>query len=405
MAHLVTQWLPLETMLPAPGQGALAVQCRANDESTLSLLAAIEDDGVRTAVTAERAFLSALGGGCSAPIAAYAKNSGGRVHLEALVASVDGRQRIKLSGRSHDPLTLGKQLAAQATAQGADTLLITPQALMGNGQWSIVNGQFPLSGKRILITRPRAQAETFAAKLAALGAKPVVFPVIQFKALPATLPPIETYDWIIFTSVNAVAFFFERLKIKESRPIVNLKSFGKLRTGSLISNLPTIAATGPATAQKLAEYGVQTDFVPAEFTGEALAAGLGDLTGQRVLLPRAKIGRPQLVTRLREQGAEVDEVALYDTVTAVPTPEALAQLEQGIDVITFTSPSSVRSFLEITGNNRAHTAVIACIGPITAQQAQASGLPVHVTPENYTIDGLTEALIAYFKDERIKNKE
>ncbi len=123
-AH-ITQYLPFEVMLPAPGQGALAIQCREDDATTRELLAAIEDPASRTAVTAERAFLKALGGGCSAPVAAYAMLRGlsSALRMTGLVASTDGRCVIRLSGTGMDPLTLGEQLAQQALAQGAGELL------------------------------------------------------------------------------------------------------------------------------------------------------------------------------------------------------------------------------------------------------------------------------------------
>lgn len=118
----VTEWLPLDVMLPAPGQGALAIQCRTNDQTTLNLLAALEHDSTRKAITAERAFLSGLGGGCSVPVAAYATVNH-EINLTGLVASLDGKQIIKVSGRGDDPLQLGGELAQQAIAQGADEIL------------------------------------------------------------------------------------------------------------------------------------------------------------------------------------------------------------------------------------------------------------------------------------------
>jgi uroporphyrinogen-III synthase len=124
---------------------------------------------------------------------------------------------------------------------------------------------------------------------------------------------------------------------------------------------------------------------------------LGDLTGKRVVLPRAKIGRPRIAELLREQGAEVDDIALYNTITAVPTPESLADLQQGFDVLTFTSPSSVRNFLKIAPDTN-FNCTIACIGPITRDEAQESGLSVHIMPEQYTIDGMVDAIIDYFKE-------
>jgi hydroxymethylbilane synthase len=136
----VTEWLPLDVMLPAPGQGALAVQCQSTDQTTLSLLAALEDESARRAVTAERAFLSGLGGGCAVPVAAYAAAIGGQrlavsgqrlaisdqqlaISLTGLVISEDGKRAIKVSGEGMDALALGHELAQKAVSQGADEIL------------------------------------------------------------------------------------------------------------------------------------------------------------------------------------------------------------------------------------------------------------------------------------------
>jgi hydroxymethylbilane synthase len=122
----VTQWLPLDMMLPAPGQGALAVQCRADDFETLSLLSALEDPSTRAAVTAERQFLLGLGGGCAVPVAAFASVISAQsavIRLVGLVASIDGRHMIKVTGEGADPIELGKRLAQEAIVQGAGTIL------------------------------------------------------------------------------------------------------------------------------------------------------------------------------------------------------------------------------------------------------------------------------------------
>lgn len=119
----IAEYLPFEVMLPAPGQGALAVQCRRDNQAVLRLLEAIDDPPTRTAVTAERAFLAALGGGCSAPVAAYAVTSENKVDLRGLVASTDGRRVIRVSGSGVDPTRLGSDLAHQAIDQGAADLL------------------------------------------------------------------------------------------------------------------------------------------------------------------------------------------------------------------------------------------------------------------------------------------
>jgi hydroxymethylbilane synthase len=124
----VTEWLPLDVMLPAPGQGALAVQCRANDETTRGLLGALDNESTRSAVTAERAFLSGLGGGCAVPVAAYAETilraDLPGIRLTGLVISMDGKKSIRAKGEGLDSLLLGNELAQQAISQGADEILV-----------------------------------------------------------------------------------------------------------------------------------------------------------------------------------------------------------------------------------------------------------------------------------------
>ena len=119
----IAEWISLEVMLPAPGQGALAVQCRADDSDLLELLKPLDDPATRSAVTAERAFLESLGGGCSTPVGAYAQYDGDGIVLKAIVASTDGRRVIRLHGQGRDPLRLGQQMALQALAQGAEAVM------------------------------------------------------------------------------------------------------------------------------------------------------------------------------------------------------------------------------------------------------------------------------------------
>ncbi|MCA9971306.1 MAG: uroporphyrinogen-III synthase, partial [Anaerolineales bacterium] len=275
------------------------------------------------------------------------------------------------------------QWSGDADAPSTDRLLNTDHRLLNT------------ASPRVVVTRSREQAGEFADRLAAADFTPVIFPVIEFAALPpepldAALNNLSQYDWLIFTSINAVAFFFQRAEER----------------GVQVEGV-AVAAVGSATAVQLNERGLPADFMPDEFTGEQLALGLGDLTGKRVLLPRAKLGRPKIVELLRQQGAEVDDVALYDTVTAVPTPAALADLAAGFDAITFTSPSSVRNFVNLTSlqnlSNLAH-AVIACIGPVTAAEAAKFNLRVDLIPDEYTIGGLVQVLREHFVMKGVKHK-
>ncbi len=244
---------------------------------------------------------------------------------------------------------------------------------------------------RVLVTRTADQAAAFSQKLRAAGFAPVEFPTIQLQPLPwepldAALAMLPGFDWLIFTSVNAADFFLRRA---DERAVS-------------LARLPRVAAVGSATTARLAARGIAIDFMPDEFVGTELVLGLGDLTGQKVLLPRAKIGRPEITDLLQAQGAELVEVPLYDTVTAVPSPEMLAELSKAFAALTFTSPSSVRNFYKIVTANAdqltrpvdtlLRQALIVCIGPVTASAAAEVGLPDALVPAEYTIEGMVALL-------------
>lgn len=253
--------------------------------------------------------------------------------------------------------------------------------------------RLPLAGLRVLVTRPADQAADMLARLAALGAQAVVCPTIQivppasFAPLDAAIRQIETYDWVIFTSVNGVRFFFERLNA----------------AGSPISRLGgcRLAAIGPATAGALAEHGLKVDLMPQKYVAEAILAEIGDVAGRHILLPRADIARKALAEGLAAAGAQVAEVVAYRTVSAG------AALPAGpLDVATFTSPSTLRSFvalIEASGETPATYlagALVACIGPITARAAAEEGLSVDLVAAEHTVDGLLAAVIKHLHGDR-----
>lgn len=248
----------------------------------------------------------------------------------------------------------------------------------------------PLSGQRILITRARVQAGGLAEALSVRGAEPILFPTIEiapladYSRLDAALRRLAGYHWIIFTSVNGVAAFFDRLA-----------AIG-CDAGALQGQ--RVAAIGPATASALAQRGVSTALVPDEYVSEAIANGLGEIAGQWMLLPRAELAREALADELGQRGAVVHEIPVYRTLAAVPDPTAMEALQRGVDFITFTSASTARNFVAVLAQSQLdplrviHGAQVACIGPITAQTVRALGLPVHLQAEVYTIDGLVAAL-------------
>jgi uroporphyrinogen-III synthase len=247
-----------------------------------------------------------------------------------------------------------------------------------------------LSGKRILVTRPRAQATELCDRLRALGAEPILFPLIEiapmedYAALDRAISVISQYRWIIFTSVNGVSAFWNRLD----------------RLGFTdFTHLPCkVAAIGPATAHSLSKRGIRAAFIPEEYVAERIVDGVGDVKGDWILLPRAELAREALADELGQRGAVVHEIAAYRTLPVTPDPDGLAELRRGVDIITFTSSSTVRNFVALVGTET-QEALIACIGPITAQTARDLGLRVDVVAERYTIEGLVEALMKGFSEQ------
>lgn len=257
----------------------------------------------------------------------------------------------------------------------------------------------PLFGKRILVTRAREQAAELVDLLVDLGADPIEVPTIRI-APPADAGPLEAaiervdqYDWIVFTSVNGVEQFMGRLLAR--RDIRDLKGV-------------RLCVIGPATAERLARYGIRVDLVPAEYRAEAVVQAMrasGALEGGRILLARAERARELLAEELRKSGAHVEEVAAYRTIEEAEGDEALdlykMLLEKQIDVVTFTSASTVRSLVRLLGPESAadllNTTVVAAIGPVTAEAAAQLGIRPAIVPSVYTVPALVDAIVEYFR--------
>ncbi|HTM45809.1 MAG TPA: uroporphyrinogen-III C-methyltransferase [Polyangiaceae bacterium] len=252
----------------------------------------------------------------------------------------------------------------------------------------------PLFGKRILVPRAQEQAQFAADAIRQRAAEAVVFPVIEIhdpadpKPLQLATQNLAQYDQVLFTSANGVQRFFAELgrQHKDARALAGCK----------------VGVIGPRTGAALRQYGVVADVIAEQFVGESLAAALLPLKPKRVLIPRALVARDELPKLLREAGAQVDVVAAYETkpVSAEKMAELIDSFEQGsIDVALFTSSSTVSSLCDALGEKApeilGHTTV-ACIGPITANTAQERGLRVDVLAEQYTLDGLLDALEQHF---------
>ena len=255
-----------------------------------------------------------------------------------------------------------------------------------------------LFGKKVLVTRAREQASVLTSELEDLGAQCIEAPAIKlvppesYDELDTAIKQLTTYNWVIFTSVNGVKHFFDRLHNmkRDSRALGNAR----------------IAAIGAQTAAKLRDYGILADIVPVEFRAEGIVEALtGRIEqGMSVLIPRALVARDILPEKLREMGAKVDVVPAYRTVTGDTDGNILAdQLKNGeIELVTFTSSSTVTNLLDLLGCQGAEilkNAKVACIGPITAGTCLEHGITPDVIAEEYTIKGLVQAIVEMYKED------
>ena len=257
----------------------------------------------------------------------------------------------------------------------------------------------PLFGRTIVVTRSRAAAPEFATALRRLGAEVVEFPTIEtapprsYSRLDRAIKRINSFDWIIFTSATGVESFVERLKSRGC----DIREIGRA----------SIAAIGPATAARLADYGLRAAALPGEYRAEQIipAIGIKRIRGRRFLIPRAEVARDALPEILRDKGAkEVVVAPAYRTVK--PKGAQIGRMREliasgAIDLVTFTSSSTVTNFCELTGVP-AKGIKAAAIGPITAATAQQRGFEVVVRPRKYTIEALTEAIAEYFASAKRK---
>ena len=247
----------------------------------------------------------------------------------------------------------------------------------------------PLFGKRILVTRARAQASEFADLLEASGAEVIQFPTIKIYPIDvdsAYVRSINKYDWIVFTSVNAVEIFYECLRENGK----DTRAFGTSK----------ICAVGPKTVDALNRIGIQPDFVPSHSRGSAITAEMEDVQGKKILLPRAKIATPDLPNGLRQKGALVDDVPLYDTVKVASEnrDEIESDLLNGrIDLVTFTSSSTVTNFLEMFPSHTPAVLLanvkVAVIGPTTQKTAMKHDVQIDVIAKEASVESLVEAIV------------
>lgn len=244
----------------------------------------------------------------------------------------------------------------------------------------------PLFGKKILVTRARAQASKLSRALKNFGATVIECPTIKiaepsdnFRQLDAAIKTLRGFDWLIFTSANGVEKFFDRLKVHG----LDTRALGGVQ----------VAAIGSATADKLSSVGITADVVPKDFVAESLVDALkNSVADKKILIARAEVARDVLPQSLKNFGAEVTVVPAYQTVSETP-----AQIDfDAIDLVTFTSSSTVKNFAAAYGVDALKKIPCAAIGPITAQTLETFDVTPAVVSEKFTIDGLVEAIENFY---------
>lgn len=254
----------------------------------------------------------------------------------------------------------------------------------------------PLAGRCIVVTRARSQSGSLAQRIEELGGEVIEFPTIEIQP-PETYAPLDkairrinTYNWLIFTSVNGVDQFLTRMRTLQK----SLSEIHKIKVGAI----------GPETAKKLAEAGIQPCLVPKKYQAEGILELLapGRVRGTKVLIPRAAKARDVLPETLRQWGAQVDIVEAYRTVPPKTDVSQFCALlrKRKIDMITFTSSSTVSNLVQIlNGQDLAELlagVAVACIGPITKKTVEDLGMRANVVSEEFTIRGLVRAIVEYF---------
>ena len=413
-SHQATEWLPLDRFLPAPGQGALAVEARTEDRRMRALLAAIDNPCVSTALMAERAFLDALGAGCTTPLGAHVHEKDGRWTFRAMLGD-DVGERVEWIEVPIDPAApeqaavlaaaelLGRFGQKRPWAEGsAASGLVNDGVIAGQRQAAErTNGNFdfevdrdrdPLDGLRVVVTRPREQAGSLVDALRRRGAEPIELPTIRIvpardriHLTGALLTAVDGgHDWIAFTSVNAVRASAEALR-------------GAGRAG-LGAGRVRIAVVGGRTADAVTDQGGRVDIVADPATAEGLVGRMVEsgIVGKRILYPHGDLASDVLPRRLIEAGAVVDAVEAYRTEWETEQrSDAVAAITTGnVDIVTFASPSSIRAMLAVLAGSvdGLASARVVCIGPVTANAARALGVRVDAVADDASLDGILSAV-------------
>ncbi len=314
-------------------------------------------------------------------------------------------ERGTMDGQRTVVATLGTLAeAVEREAVKAPALIVVGQVVERREELAWLERR-PLYGRRVVVTRARAQASDLAERLRGLGAEVVELPAIRVEPrvespeVREAIARIGEYALIVLTSPNGVRLLFEALRKEgldaRALSIPEKQQVGEVGSGPAANAGTTVAAIGPGTARALAKCGIAADIVPERFVAESLVESLAsvEVTGKRVLVARAAEARDVIPEHLSERGAEVDVVALYETVREEPSREAV-EAAQSADYVTFTSSSTVSNLIDALGDRFPANVRVVSIGPVTTEAAREADLEVHAQAQRHDIDGLVAALLA-----------
>lgn len=367
-----TEWLEVDTMIPCVGQGALALEVRADDQDMLLLLGMIDHGPTRTTVTAERAFLAELGAGCDAAAGAHATfTNDGALRLTAFIGDSTGQQvRTSRLSTAKSPEDLGSSVARELLRKGGAKFLARKSSA--------------LAGKCIAITRPAGQERELSALLRANGGIPISCPTIAIESLPecgeTDASTLHEVDWAVFTSINAVRAVADHLDER----------------GGLLPPSLRLGVAGSATARALEERIRAPDFVAPRSSADALARNLPVGTSESVVFFRGDLAGDALTAILRARGAVVREIVVYKTVPGDGAKRLASGLRANeFDAVVFSSPSSIRfsaDALELLRLREDRRPLIICIGPTTSEAAAGLGITADSEAAMQTAGGIVESL-------------
>lgn len=375
--------IPIQQMLPAPGQGALALEIRAGDVDLQPVLAILHDEESAASVYCERAVLQSFGGGCRSPLGAYAFVQEGPLHLYAFAADMDLShvQRMEQEGDFHHAVAMGEEAGARLQQRLRAKGLPVPQNAP------------PLHGRRIVVTRAKPQAASFGNLLEEAGASVCYLPLIDI--IPVSKPNLPAsemrFDWILFTSVNAVHHFDACLK-EVGRSIHEYRNC-------------CVAAIGAATASVLEDKGLPVALMPKQHVAHALVEKILNTEthpkGKRVLLPQGNLARPTIAEELTRHGMEVHGFTVYETRILPPDDDAIQKLIAfAPECIVFFSPSAVDAYLAVGLPQRLDQEGIflihASIGPVTGDALRCGHCIPLVEAEQQNESSLRDCIISSF---------